>query len=86
MTDDQLRVTRSFRLFTEKPKLVIFNTADDEAETGAVRRRRPAGIARAFRARRAGAGTGADEPGDRAEFEGEMDVAAPTATSWSAPC
>ena len=30
MTDDQLRVTRSFRLFGEKPRVVIFNTADDE--------------------------------------------------------
>jgi ribosome-binding ATPase len=31
MTDDQLRVTRSFRLFGEKPRVVIFNTADDES-------------------------------------------------------
>jgi len=30
LTDDQLRVTRSFRLFGEKPRVVIFNTADDE--------------------------------------------------------
>ena len=30
MTDDQLRVTRSFRLFGEKPRVVIYNTADDE--------------------------------------------------------
>ena len=30
MSDDQLRVTRSFRLFGEKPRVVIFNTADDE--------------------------------------------------------
>ena len=32
MTDDQLRVTRSFRLFGEKPRVVIFNTADDETQ------------------------------------------------------
>jgi ribosome-binding ATPase YchF (GTP1/OBG family) len=32
MTDDQLRVTRSFRLFGEKPRVVIFNTADDETK------------------------------------------------------
>ena len=31
MTDDQLRVTHSFRLFGEKPRVVVFNTADDEA-------------------------------------------------------
>ena len=30
MTDEQLKVTRSFRLFGEKPRVVIFNTADDE--------------------------------------------------------
>ncbi len=30
MTEDQLRVTRSFRLFGEKPRVVVFNTADDE--------------------------------------------------------
>src|SRR5208282_5117075 len=32
MTDDQLKVTRSFRLFGEKPRVVIFNTADDETQ------------------------------------------------------
>ena len=32
MTDDQLRVTRSFRLFGEKPRVIFFNTADDEAK------------------------------------------------------
>jgi ribosome-binding ATPase len=30
MTEDQLRVTRSFRLFGEKPRVILFNTADDE--------------------------------------------------------
>ena len=32
MNDEQLKVTRSFRLLTEKPKLVVFNVADDEAD------------------------------------------------------
>ena len=32
MTDDQLKVTRAFRLFGEKPRVVIFNTADDESK------------------------------------------------------
>ncbi len=32
MTDEQLKVTRSFRLLTEKPRLVIVNTADDEQD------------------------------------------------------
>jgi len=30
MTDEQLRVTRAFRLLSEKPRLVLVNTADDE--------------------------------------------------------
>jgi ribosome-binding ATPase len=30
MTEDQQKVTRAFRLLTEKPRLVIVNTADDE--------------------------------------------------------
>ena len=32
MTDEQQKVTRAFRLFTEKPRLVIVNTADDESQ------------------------------------------------------
>jgi ribosome-binding ATPase len=32
MTDEQLKVTRAFRLFSEKPRLLIVNTADDEAQ------------------------------------------------------
>jgi ribosome-binding ATPase YchF (GTP1/OBG family) len=32
MTEEQQKVTRSFRLLSEKPRLVIVNTADDEAQ------------------------------------------------------
>ncbi len=32
MTDEQQKVTRAFRLFSEKPRLVIVNTADDESQ------------------------------------------------------
>jgi ribosome-binding ATPase YchF (GTP1/OBG family) len=32
MTDEQLKVTRSFRLFGEKPRVVLFNTGDDESK------------------------------------------------------
>jgi len=31
MNDEQLKVTRSFRLLTQKPRIVVFNVADDEA-------------------------------------------------------
>ena len=32
MTEEQQKVTRAFRLFSEKPRLVIVNTADDESK------------------------------------------------------
>ena len=32
MNEEQLKATRSFRLLTEKPKLVLVNVADDEAD------------------------------------------------------
>ncbi len=32
MNDEQLKATRSFRLLTEKPKFVLVNVADDEAD------------------------------------------------------
>src|SRR3954453_1208559 len=32
MTEEQLKVTRSFRLLTEKPKIVLFNVADEETD------------------------------------------------------
>jgi hypothetical protein len=32
MTEEQQKVTRAFRLFSEKPRLVVVNTADDEAK------------------------------------------------------
>ncbi len=34
MTEEQLKVTRAFRLFSEKPRLVVVNTADDEENPG----------------------------------------------------
>ncbi len=74
MTDDQLRVTRSFRLFGEKPRVVMFNTADDETrperftslstpETPMLAV--PAGLELELAKM---------SPADRAEFESEMGV------------
>ena len=34
MTDEQRRVTKAFRLLSEKPRLVVVNTADDEDDPG----------------------------------------------------
>ncbi len=74
MTDDQLKVTRSFRLLSEKPRVVIFNTADDEqhperftslATAGAVVLAVPASLELELSKM---------SPQDRAEFQQEMGV------------
>jgi GTP-binding protein YchF len=36
MNEEQLKITRSFRLLTEKPRFVVFNVADDETQGGAL--------------------------------------------------
>jgi len=44
MTEDQLRVTRSFRLLSEKPRLVIVNSADDEEQPERFEKNAPEGV------------------------------------------
>ena len=43
MSEEQRRATKSFQLFSEKPRLVIVNTADDEAESARFAALAPAG-------------------------------------------
>jgi len=43
MTEEQRRATRSFQLFSEKPRLAIVNTADDEADPARFAAMAPAG-------------------------------------------
>lgn len=43
MTDDQMKATRSFRLLTEKAKLVLLNIADDNTDPSSVLSKLPAG-------------------------------------------
>ena len=47
MTDDQVKATRSFRLLTEKPKLVILNIADDNTNPQVLTSKLTAGTASA---------------------------------------
>ena len=74
MTDEQLRVTRSFRLLSEKPRLVIVNTADDEEHP----ERFTAVATPELRVLALPAGLELElarmSPQDRAEFEEEMGV------------
>ncbi len=43
MSDDQMKATRSFRLLTEKPKLIILNIADDNTTPDDLLKKVPAG-------------------------------------------
>jgi ribosome-binding ATPase len=74
MTDDQLKVTRAFRLFGEKPRVVVFNTADDEQKPE--RFTSPAAADTPVLAIPAGLEVELSKmsPKDRAEFEQEMGV------------
>ena len=74
MTDEQLRVTSSFRLLSEKPRIAVINTADDEDNPerfAALSTERMEVIA-------APVGLEVElskmSPEDRAEFEAEMGV------------
>ena len=61
MTEEQQKVTRSFRLLSEKPRLVIVNTADDESQPGAIHFALYRGGAGDGRARRLGTRTVEDD-------------------------
>ncbi|MBI2825986.1 MAG: redox-regulated ATPase YchF [Planctomycetia bacterium] len=74
MSDEQLKATRSFRLLTEKPALVILNLADDEPDPAA--RARAIGGDRPALAIRVGLARELTRlsPEDRAEFERDMGI------------
>jgi ribosome-binding ATPase YchF (GTP1/OBG family) len=73
MTEEQLKATRSFRLLTEKPTLVLVNAADDEADLD---RFAAGGDAPRTLAVRGGLERELSRmaPDDRAEFERDMGV------------
>jgi len=74
MTDEQLRVTRSFRLFSEKPRMVLINTSDDEEHPERFTASVPPGVP----AEAVPVGLELElarmSPEERAEFEEEMGV------------
>ncbi len=74
MTEDQLRVTRAFRLMSEKPRMVIINTADDEEQPGRFLSALPEGTASFAFPARLELELAQMSPEDRAEFEKEMGV------------
>lgn len=74
MTDDQVKATRAFRLFTEKPRMVIFNTADDEQQPERFTKLVPEGTPLFAIPVGLESELAKMSPEDRAEFEKEMGV------------
>ena len=74
LPEEHLKATHSFRLFSEKPRMVIVNTSDDEPDPGRFTRSAPPGVPLAavpvgleFELARM-------SPEDREEFEKELGV------------
>ena len=74
MTEEQLRVTRPFRLMTEKPRTVVVNAADDESHPERFCEGMPAGVPVAAFPVGIEVELARMSPADRAEFEREMGV------------
>jgi len=74
MNDEQLRLTRSFRLLSEKPTLVIVNTADDEENPQRFTEQPPGGVSVLAMPVGLELELARMSPEDRVEFEQEMGV------------
>lgn len=74
MTDEQLKVTRAFRLLMEKPKMVIFNAADDEERPERFLETLPEGMAGFAVPARLEVELAQMSPDERAAFQEEMGV------------
>jgi hypothetical protein len=74
MTEEELRVTRPFRLLTEKPRMVVVNTADDEAHSERFCEGMPEGVPVVSFPIGLEMELARMSPEDRAEFEREMGV------------
>jgi ribosome-binding ATPase YchF (GTP1/OBG family) len=74
MTEEQLRVTRPFRLMTEKPRMVVVNVADDETRSERFCQGMPEGVPVVAFPVGLELELARMSPEDRAEFEREMGV------------
>jgi len=75
MSDDQIKATSSFRLLTQKPKIVIVNLADDDSPDRYAGKA-PPGVALFAAPVSLEVELGRMTPEDRAEFERDMGVGA----------
>ena len=74
MAEDQLRVTRAFRLLSEKPRMVVVNTADDETNSERFCEGMPEGVAVVAFPIGLEVELSRMSPADREEFQREMGV------------
>jgi hypothetical protein len=74
MTEEQRRITRAFRLLSEKPRLAIVNTADDEDNPDKYREAAPEGIPVVALPVSLELELARMSPDERAEFEQEMGI------------
>lgn len=74
MTEEQRRVTRAFRLLSEKPRLAIVNTADDEQQPDRFLQAGPEGTPVVVLPVGLELELSRMSPEDRAEFEQEMEI------------
>ena len=74
MSEEQLRVTRAFRLFSEKPRMVLVNTADDEENPDRFVQSAPEGVTVIPIPVGLEVELSRMTPEERAEFEEEMGV------------
>jgi ribosome-binding ATPase YchF (GTP1/OBG family) len=74
MTDEQRAVTRAFRLLSEKPRMVVINTADDEENPERFHAAIPEGIPVVTVPADLELELARMTPEDRAEFEAEMGI------------
>jgi GTP-binding protein YchF len=74
LTDEQERAIRSFQLFSRKPRLVILNTADDEADPAKLMAKVPAGTRAVTVPVRLEAELEAMPPEEREAFRAEMGI------------
>jgi ribosome-binding ATPase YchF (GTP1/OBG family) len=74
LSDEQRAVTRAFRLLSEKPRMVIVNTADDEEDPGRFLENAPDDVPMVAVPAGLELELARMSPEDRAEFEAEMGV------------
>lgn len=74
LSAEQQKAIRSFQLFTEKPRLVVVNTADDESQPERFRAAAPADMALVAAPLALELGLAKMDPAEREEFRREMNL------------